>query len=199
MAQGAYQPDRNEKTPDGTGDRVASFQLVNGVALMGGYAGIGADDPDERDIDLFETTLSGDLSGDDGDDFQSNDENSYHVVIGSAAGEAGMVEGFTISGGNADGVGAISRGAGAFIPDASPTFVSCTFSSNFAKESGGAVWSIGDIAPFFEDCVFTGNMAARAGAVSISASGQDTNSASFLNCLFSSNTTTSLQFNFSAG
>ncbi len=199
VAQGVYQPDRNEKTPDGTGDREASFQLVNGVALMGGYAGIGADDPDERDIDLFETTLSGDLLGDDGDDFQNNDENSYHVVIGSEAGGAGMIEGFTISGGNADGVGAISRGAGAFIPDASPTFLSCTFSSNFAKQSGGAVWSIGDSDPSFEDCVFAGNMASQAGAVAIFASGQDTNSASFLNCLFSSNTTTGLQFNFSAG
>ena len=199
VAQGVYQPDRNEATPDGTGDREAAFRLLNDVALMGGYAGIGADDPDERDIDLFETTLSGDLLGDDGPDFQDNDENSYHVVIGSAAGEAGMLDGFTISGGNADGSGTTTRGAGAFIPDVSPTFLSCTFSSNFADQSGGAVWSIGDSDPCFEDCVFTGNMAWQAGAVSISASGQDTNSASFLNCLFSSNTTTGLQFNFSAG
>ncbi len=199
VAQGVYQPDRNEATPDGTGDRGTSFQLINGVALMGGYAGIGADDPDERDIDLFETTLSGDLLGDDGDDFQDNDENSYHVVIGSAAGEAGMVEGFTISSGNANGSGTTTRGAGAFIPDVSPTFLSCTFSSNFAKQSGGAVWSIGDSDPRFEDCVFTGNMAARAGAVSLSASGQETNSASFVNCLFSSNTTTGLQYSSSAG
>ena len=200
VAQGVYQPDRTEATPDGTGDREAAFQLLNDLALMGGYAGIGADDPDERDIDLYETTLSGDLLGDDGDDFQNNDENSYHVVIGSAAVEAGMLDGFTISGGNADGVGGTpSRGGGAFIPDASPIFLSCTFSSNFARQSGGAVWSVGDIAPSFEDCVFTGNMAFQAGAVSISASGQDTNSASFLNCLFSNNTTTYLQFSSSAG
>ena len=53
VAQGVYQPDRNEETPDGTGDREASFQLVNGVALMGGDAGIGADAPDEGDIELL--------------------------------------------------------------------------------------------------------------------------------------------------
>ena len=55
VAQGVYQPDRDEANPDGTGDRAATFQLINGVALMGGYAGIGAKDPDARDIELFET------------------------------------------------------------------------------------------------------------------------------------------------
>ena len=34
VAQGVYQPDRTEASPDGTGDREASFQLVNGTALM---------------------------------------------------------------------------------------------------------------------------------------------------------------------
>ena len=39
------------------GDRTATFQLVNGVALMGGYAGLGAPDPDERDPATHETIL----------------------------------------------------------------------------------------------------------------------------------------------
>ena len=200
VAQGVYQPDRTEAIPDGTGDREASFQLINGVTLMGGYAGIGADDPDERDIDLYETTLSGDLLGDDGNDFQDNDENSYHVVIGSAPSGAGTLDGFTVSGGNAYAVGGTpSRGGGAFIPDVSPTFLSCTFSSNFADQSGGAVWSVGDSAPVFEDCIFTGNMATQAGAVAISASVQEEGLPCFINCLFNSNTTTYLQFSGSTG
>ncbi len=65
VADGVYTPDRDTANPDGTGDREATFQLVNGVAIMGGYAGCGASDPDERDIDLHETALSGDLDGDD--------------------------------------------------------------------------------------------------------------------------------------
>jgi len=38
--------------------------LINGVALKGGFAGVGVIDPDVRDIDLYETILSGDLLGD---------------------------------------------------------------------------------------------------------------------------------------
>jgi hypothetical protein len=42
-----------------------SFLLVSGVALRGGYAGLGAPDPDARDIDAFPSVLSGDIDGDD--------------------------------------------------------------------------------------------------------------------------------------
>ena len=39
VAQGVYTPDRSSVTPL-LGDRTATFQLVNGVALKGGYAGL---------------------------------------------------------------------------------------------------------------------------------------------------------------
>ena len=65
IAQGLYRPDRDEASPTGTGDRAATFQLINGVVLAGGYAGQGAPDPDARDVTLFETVLGGDLSEDD--------------------------------------------------------------------------------------------------------------------------------------
>jgi len=54
-------------TPTTGTDRTATFGLINGVILEGGYAGCGAGDPDERNIGLFETILSGDLDGDDDD------------------------------------------------------------------------------------------------------------------------------------
>ncbi len=53
VGQGTYQPDRDELNPGGTGVRFATFQLLNGVALMGGYAGFGAKDPDDRDTELY--------------------------------------------------------------------------------------------------------------------------------------------------
>ena len=65
VAQGLYLPDRDEANPAGTGDRMATFELINGVVLAGGYAGQGAPDPDARDASLFETVLDGDLSADD--------------------------------------------------------------------------------------------------------------------------------------
>ena len=43
VANGTYTPER------GTGDRSATFQLTTNVTVEGGYAGCGADDPDERE------------------------------------------------------------------------------------------------------------------------------------------------------
>src|SRR5262245_22089727 len=55
VAKGAYRPD------GGNGNRTLSFQIPSGVMVEGGYAGVSAADPFERDTTLFETTLSGDI------------------------------------------------------------------------------------------------------------------------------------------
>ena len=61
VADGIYKPD-----PAGLEDpRDATFELISGVRIEGGYAGCGAVDPDARDTVLFETILNGDLYGDD--------------------------------------------------------------------------------------------------------------------------------------
>ncbi len=72
VGQGVYRPDRSSTNPDGSGARSASFHLISGVALVGGYAGVGAPDPDARDVDLYETILSGDLLGNDEPNFGNN-------------------------------------------------------------------------------------------------------------------------------
>lgn len=54
VAEGVYKPDR------GTGDRLMSYSLPNGVELYGGFAGNETDRCD-RDIFAHETVLSGDL------------------------------------------------------------------------------------------------------------------------------------------
>jgi hypothetical protein len=93
VAQGTYLPDRDAANPQGTGDQEATFQHLNGVALMGGFAGLSGPDPDERDAAAYETTLSGDLTGNDGHYSGDNSvgiynkwENSHHVVTGSGTG-----------------------------------------------------------------------------------------------------------------
>jgi hypothetical protein len=78
---GIYRPDASSAHPDGTGDRETSFVLADGVRILGGYAGPGAADPDERDPDLYETILSGDLNGDDGPAFTNYEDNSRHIVV----------------------------------------------------------------------------------------------------------------------
>lgn len=50
VAQGIYKPDQDEGGKVTPGDRAAAFSLINAVAVRGGYAGIGAPDPDDRDL-----------------------------------------------------------------------------------------------------------------------------------------------------
>ncbi|MCH7847246.1 MAG: hypothetical protein IIB53_02675 [Planctomycetes bacterium] len=168
VGQGTYKPDRDEANPSGTGDREVAFQLLDGVALMGSYAGIGADDPDVRDFELYETILSGDLAGDDGPGFEGNLENSHNVVrvANLRVGAIVSLDGFIIKGGNAaDAPSPIWSGGAVYIlfSDFVSQFslANCTFIDNVAKQ-GGAVFAyrgVGEIA----DCAFVHNAATEPG------------------------------------
>ena len=61
VAQGTYKPDHDEQNLDGTQDETATFAMIDSVALRGGYAGIGALDPDARDSSLYQSILSGQI------------------------------------------------------------------------------------------------------------------------------------------
>jgi hypothetical protein len=145
VAQGAYTPDQGVSIMPG--DRTATFQLINGVTIKGGYAGFGEPDPNACDVELYETILSGDL---DSNDVDVNDpcdlltepsraENSYHVVSGSGIDANGVLDGFTITGGNADACSIpLGAGGGMFIRGGgSPTVVGCMFIENSATYGGG--------------------------------------------------------------
>ena len=182
VAQGVYKSDRDEANPDGTGDREATFQLINGLALMGGYAGIGAKDPDARDIELYETILSGDLLGNDGPDFKNNEENSYHVVRGNAIDETAVLDGFSITAGHANGPAFPenwSRGAGMFNEQAAPTIIECTFIENKAVNvvpqnggAGGGMYNLNSD-PQVIQCQFIRNVGGPGGGGGMRNSGSD--------------------------
>ena len=110
VAQGVYKPDQgNGITP---GDWYATFTLINGVAIRGGYAGSGEPDPNARDVEAFATILSGDLAGDDVDvndpadllDEPTRRENSSTVVMGSGTDDTAVLDGLTITAGQYYGV-----------------------------------------------------------------------------------------------
>ncbi len=160
VAAGTYMPDGGY-TPvggshvAGSGNRTATFQLVSGVTLEGGYAGCGEPDPDERDIELHDTILSGDLNGDDAPDFASNDENSYHVIMASGADETAVLDGFIITAGNADGSPPNDRGAGICGGGGAPTIRNCAITRNRAGNGGAAIHDTdGDIT----DCTISENV-----------------------------------------
>jgi parallel beta-helix repeat protein len=152
--------------------REATFQLVNGVALKGGYAGVGAKDPHDRDTELYETVLSGDLIGNDGPDFLDNGENSYHVVTGSGTDLSAVLDGFTVTAGHADAAGIADgldfdqRGAGMINLTGSPTVTGCLFNANRAAGAGGGMYNRNQSSPDIIDCAFIGNLAAGPGGSS---------------------------------
>jgi hypothetical protein len=166
VAGGVYKPDRGgNQTP---GDREATFSLISGVAIYGGFAGCGVPDPDERNIAANATLLSGDLNSDDvgGLSDPSRNENSYHVVTAIGVDETAVLDGFTISAGNADGSGHQWRGGGGMYNDnhSSPTLTNCAFSDNLAYEGGG-MGNYGFSAPTLTNCTFTGNSGADGGGM----------------------------------
>ncbi|MHC4064452.1 MAG: choice-of-anchor Q domain-containing protein [Planctomycetota bacterium] len=179
VAQGRYRPDGPG------GDRTATFQLLNDVVLGGGYAGWGAADPDERDIAGYETILDGDLEGDD-EPGGSNGENSYHVVAGGGVDATAVLDGFTISGGNADGSSQAGWGGGMYIGNGSPTLVNCRLSDNSAIFGGGMFNSYGS--PTLAGCTFSGNSAAGSGGGMYNfADPAQQSSATLSDCTFSGN------------
>jgi len=177
VAQGIYKPDQGViQTP---GDREATFQLINNVTLTGGYAGLWQPDPNDRDIILYETILSGDLIGDDIDvynivalsDEPKYSDNSYHVVVARETDNTAVLDGFTITAGNANGPILDGRypesynlqhGAGMYSVSGSPTLTNCTFSGNLA-DSGGGMYNY-ENNPTLTDCSFSENAAAASGA-----------------------------------
>ncbi|MHC4691269.1 MAG: choice-of-anchor Q domain-containing protein [Planctomycetota bacterium] len=163
VAQGIYKPDQGSVvTP---GDREATFQLINGVTIKGGYAGYGEPDPNARDIDVYETILSGDLAGYDGPDFANNTENNYHVVTGSGTSELAVLDGFTITAGNANAAyrSPHGEGGGMYNNDGSPTVNNCKFTNNSARYGGG-MYNYKS-SPSLTNCTFNQNSAGRAGGM----------------------------------
>jgi len=160
LAQGIYKPDQDESGNVTAGDREATLQLLSGVALLGGFAGIGEPDPDARDISLYVTVLSGDLLGNDKPDFVNNDENSYHITTASLTDATAVMSGITLSDGNANGPSArldLRRGGAMYTVDGAPTVIDCVFRAN-AGQTGGAIYNEAS-SPTITNCLFDGNHA----------------------------------------
>ncbi len=163
VAQGVYKPDQGAKM--NLGDRSATFQLINGVAMYGGYAGFGESNPDECNVDVYTSILSGDLNDNDAE-VNTHEEllynsdrvdNSYQVVTGSETDEMAVIDGFTISGGNAY-IYTNRNGAGLIIEHGTPRISNCTFINNSAQYFGGGIYNYYS-SPIIVNCTFIQNSA----------------------------------------
>jgi predicted outer membrane repeat protein len=97
--------------------------------------------------------------------FTNNSENSYHVVTGNGTDTTAVIDGFTISGGNANaGTSPDYKGGGLRNDSGSPTVSNVIFSSNYAYYGGGMV-STGPYNPVLTNITFTNNTAVRGGGL----------------------------------
>ncbi len=166
VAEGTY-------TPDASGaDRSATFQLVDGVEVYGGFDGTESSRT-ERDAATYLTVLSGDIDINDSqtpvitdlDTVTGNTDNSYHVVTGSGTSSATVLDGFTITAGYADAAGVDTAGAGVYNDSGSPTLTNLTFSGNAASGTGGGVYNDNSSSPTLTNVTFSKNTADQGGGI----------------------------------
>ena len=144
------------------------FTLKNGVAIYGGFEG--KEDPatfnlDNRNFENNETILSGHFW--DPKTPPALHFHTYHVVYhpqGTDLDETAVLDGFTISGGKADGTYPHNRGGGMFNYQSSPVLRNSTFHGNNASLSGGGI-SNEDCSPTILNCTFHSNSAQNGGAI----------------------------------
>lgn len=177
-------------------DRQKTFQIPNGVQIYGGFAGT-ENFLDERDITAHPTILSGNI----GDPADSTD-NSYHVLYASGLDSLTLLDGLTITAGQAlhlDNTyfGSLNFGGGMLLeanetfPICTPRIRNCTFIGNTAKTGGGIAIMTNDLAianPLLEHCTFINNRGLyRAGAYYKTGENPDGQLVAFNDCTFYEN------------
>ncbi|MEL7120857.1 MAG: right-handed parallel beta-helix repeat-containing protein, partial [Bacteroidota bacterium] len=206
VAEGTYYPDEGAMTTPN--DRNSTFQLCNNVALYGGFNGTESM-LSERDFENNVTILSGDIDQDD-DAFEPEMDsdsdagtpsqtdhikgnNAYHVLNGSGVDNTAILDGFSISSGNANGPIPNGSGGGMLINSGSPIIDNCVFSGNNTIGGGGGILifntsstpsisnstfsdnssvfgggiEIIEAAPIITACLFEGNFSETGGGISM--------------------------------
>lgn len=156
VAEGIYLPDTNGLSEP----RDASFMLKNEVAIYGGFLG-NETSLALRNPQINETVLSGNIGA-----IATNSDNSYHVFyhpVASNLDPNAILDGFTITGGNADGVDTDGYGAGMISYNSDPTIINCIFTQNSAAAYGAGMRNFSS-SPTVTNCIFIDNYGGLGGA-----------------------------------
>lgn len=174
VAQGTYYPDEGAGQTDD--DRDASFQLCEGVSIYGGFtsgdATLGARDANPN---TNGTVLSGDLKQDDAGSIPLGDlmsaasrsDNAYSVVTVDNTVSNAELNGFTITGGNANATSGSSNnpnrsGGGVHNNGGTFTLARCNLSNNSAN-TGGGMLNRGSVSPTVRGVRIIDNFASSGG------------------------------------
>ena len=138
VAQGVYRPDQDSGNLP-PGDRHATFRLPDGVTIKGGFAGVGAPDPNLRDTTRFATILTGDLAGnDDPNDESTWFDNTQRLITAMSVDAGTVLDGLTIAHGYADDE---YEAAALYNEGGSLVVRDCTFRDNRTHNGVGGVYN----------------------------------------------------------
>jgi hypothetical protein len=180
------------KPIDNPVDRTATFQLKNGVAIYGGFAGTETE-REQRDWRTHWTVLSGDIDNNDiapsgivASASEIVGDNSYHVVTGSGVDQTAVLDGVIITAGQANGASADPCdqrcGGGMFNVAGIPRLANIIFSGNRAQQRGGGIYNRTS-SPTLGNVTFRGGMATWGGGMG----NWDNSTPTLTNVVFSGN------------
>ncbi|MDR2921559.1 MAG: T9SS type A sorting domain-containing protein [Tannerella sp.] len=182
IAAGTYYPTKSISEENTDKSQYNSFVLPKGIKLYGGFPAQADDNTgiSQRNWEAYPTILSGDFNDDD-EDFANMDENAYHVLILIEADKQTVVDGFTITGGNAGEVKTINVngtpvfnhcGGGVYAAvisgslETSPTLNNVIIEYNKASYDGGGIYNYaerGEANPIITNATIRNNKAERNG------------------------------------
>lgn len=158
VSEGTYQPAFSR-----------SFSMRNNVKIYGGFPAGGGSFTDRNTI-THESILQG---------------NSASVIHNYALNTTALLDGFTITGGNA------ASGGGMYNFQAGPSINNCLFTGNVTASNGGAggaMYNRENSLPVITNCIFSGNTASTTGTGGGGALFNSNSSPRISNCIFENNT-----------
>lgn len=202
VAEGIYIPSEPyDFDQNGTPEtREATFQIPAAVKVYGGFAATESELDERTDYgpgEANETILSADLNGDD-ESGGDNSENAYHVVFCLQVSAETILDGFTISSGNAQGSAPNCWGGGIYNygqgaeTGSNPQIINCTLKNNIAYDGGGIYndgSESGSAGPVFTRCTITENSTTGGNGGGVYNNGYNGNSSpEFTDCEILNNT-----------
>jgi hypothetical protein len=113
--------------------------------------------------------------------------NDHVVQCVNSETAATVLQGFTLTGGNANGTSPDNRGGGMYCDGSSPTVTHCTFIANLANVNGGGMYN-NSSSPTVTDCVFIANTPGADGGGMYN---DNSSSPTITDCIFSGHTANS--------
>jgi len=158
------------------GAYLESITLASGVRAYGGFDGT-EDELSERDIEANATIIDARIADGGGP--------ADHVVVMDSITNC-RIDGFTVTGGDADGSSPDDRGGGIYCHDVNDTntIANCTISGNGAADGGGGVYCYNSSSPSIINCTISGNSTTWEGGGVLC---YNSSSPSITNCTISGN------------